>query len=342
MSKYITLTGLGHFLTQLKSDKFKATDSKYGAIKIGYNGGQADNTNKKYPVQLDSNNKAFVNVPWVDTTYTFGLGIVNESSTGLKLNLKDFNKSTYEGQYTTPSNTNNFHSVCMGTPDSLAVSVPWTNNKVTSVDNHYLPVGKDQSNTSSKFYKISIDEAGHISSYSTVSKSDILSLGIADNDPVEIEDITYSSIKSLIKNNNLIPGKKYCITDYTAVISNGNNYEINHNTQNIVVTSAKKIFKIIVKALSNNKLSENAKIQFSNGYFNIKYNIHNDPGKFPWIDSLEGKGVIYYMEDEWGNKAPYDFKNIKFNNKFTFYSSGDLSQDTSLGSDVNNNIIYLT
>ncbi len=26
----------------------------------------------------------------------------------------------------------------------------------------------------------------------------------------------------------------------------------------------------------------------------------------------EGKGVIYYMKDEWGNECPYDFKNIQF------------------------------
>ena len=39
-----------------------ATSSEIGGIKIGYTA-----TGKKYPVALDANNKAYVNVPWVDT-----------------------------------------------------------------------------------------------------------------------------------------------------------------------------------------------------------------------------------------------------------------------------------
>lgn len=33
--------------------------------------------------------------------------------------------------------------------------------------------------------------------------------------------------------------------------------------------------------------------------------------------SHTGRGVIYYMKDEWGNEAPYDFKNIMFSRYFT-------------------------
>ena len=39
-----------------------ATASEIGGIKIGYT-----QNDKKYPVELDTNNKAYVNVPWVDT-----------------------------------------------------------------------------------------------------------------------------------------------------------------------------------------------------------------------------------------------------------------------------------
>lgn len=60
----------------------------------------------------------------------------------------------------------------------------------------------------------------------------------------------------------------------------------------------------------------------------LKYCIDNDTNRFDWADLDNGKGVIYYMKDEWGNECPYDFKNIKFNGKFTF-TGGD-STDMSL------------
>lgn len=46
----------------------EATSQALGGIKVGYT-----QNNKNYPVQLDSQ-KAFVNVPWIDTTYTFANG----------------------------------------------------------------------------------------------------------------------------------------------------------------------------------------------------------------------------------------------------------------------------
>ena len=59
---------------------------------------------------------------------------------------------------------------------------------------------------------------------------------------------------------------------------------------------------------------------YSGHYFNendlskwvIKYDIHNDTNKYLWADATNGKGVIYYMKDEFDNECPYDFKNIKF------------------------------
>jgi hypothetical protein len=42
-----------------------ATSDALGGIKLGYS--QSD---KNYPVVLDTNNKAYVNVPWTDTPYT--------------------------------------------------------------------------------------------------------------------------------------------------------------------------------------------------------------------------------------------------------------------------------
>ena len=44
----------------------------------------------------------------------------------------------------------------------------------------------------------------------------------------------------------------------------------------------------------------------------LKYCLDNDTTRFGWADSTNGKGVIYEMEDEWGNRCGYDFKNIQF------------------------------
>lgn len=55
-------------LTDTNTTYSAATASALGLIKIGYNNGTANG--KNYPVQLDTNNKAYVNVPWSDTTYT--------------------------------------------------------------------------------------------------------------------------------------------------------------------------------------------------------------------------------------------------------------------------------
>lgn len=43
----------------------------------------------------------------------------------------------------------------------------------------------------------------------------------------------------------------------------------------------------------------------------LKYCLDNDKTLFDWADT-NGKGVIYYMKDEFGNEAPYDFKNAMF------------------------------
>lgn len=47
--------------------------------------------------------------------------------------------------------------------------------------------------------------------------------------------------------------------------------------------------------------------------WDIKYCLDNDTERFAWADRINGKGVIHYMKDEFGNEAYYDFKNIKFN-----------------------------
>ena len=44
----------------------------------------------------------------------------------------------------------------------------------------------------------------------------------------------------------------------------------------------------------------------------IWYSLDNDTNRFAWADSVNGKGVIYRMIDEFNNDCSYDFKNIQF------------------------------
>ena len=62
--------------------------------------------------------------------------------------------------------------------------------------------------------------------------------------------------------------------------------------------------------------SNKIKTYFSNCDFSaweLKYCLDNDINRFAWADSSsKGRGVVYYMKDEFNNECPYDFKNIQF------------------------------
>ena len=128
--------------------------------------------------------------------------------------------------------------------------------------------------------------------------------------------ITYADLYSLRDNVELIPGTFYRITDYQCTTAQENTIAANHS------------FDIIVQALSNNTLSEVASADHHEGdtYFanhnlaawELKYCLDNDATRFKWADTENGKGVIYYLKDEFNNECPYDFKNIQF-----FDANGD-------------------
>lgn len=153
--------------------------------------------------------------------------------------------------------------------------------------------------------------------------------------------ITWSELKSLRDNSQLIPSQWYKITDYITSTSKSD------------TKSAEKKFDILVQAIDESHLSENAKaiqhpaesgsVNLINGtspdqcqldlegvggtsYFTnsnltaweIKYTLDNDTNRFDWADTVNGTGVIYYMKDEFENEAHYDFKNIMFKRDSAF------------------------
>lgn len=85
----------------------EATDVKLGGILIGYS-----QNGKNYPVLLEDG-KAYVNVPWINTTY----GVASASSAGLI-------KTGY-------TNTGKNYKVQVDTNGNAYVNVPWTDNNTT-------------------------------------------------------------------------------------------------------------------------------------------------------------------------------------------------------------------
>lgn len=165
------------------------------------------------------------------------------------------------------------------------------------------------------------------------------------------EEIRYSSLIDKINNSQLVKGKMYRIIDYETTTTQEN------------TRSAGNKFDLVVTAISTNKLDHRASALVHDGdnYFTaaqsnlekwqIWYDVLNTETLYPWADTRNGKGVIYRMIDEYGNEAPYDFKNIQFyTDKFTgqleyFYTFSyhyliDLPlQDLSLESGCYGNII---
>lgn len=139
---------------------------------------------------------------------------------------------------------------------------------------------------------------------------------IVDFTPISIVNLTYNELKNLRDNSKLKPSQYYRITDFVTTVANDPE-----------ARSAGHPFDLIVLALDKNKLHEecHAIHHESDTYFadcnlaawKIWYCLDNDTTKYAWADTVNGKGVIYRMIDEWGNDCPYDFKNVQFKRYWT-------------------------
>jgi len=124
--------------------------------------------------------------------------------------------------------------------------------------------------------------------------------------------ITYPELLALVNGGQLAPGTWYRITDYQCTTTQDGTQSAGH------------AFDIIVRADDASHLNENAFAAHHDGdtYFAdckleawvLKYCVTNDTNRFAWADAENGKGVVFYMIDEWNNECGYDFKNILFAN----------------------------
>ena len=153
--------------------------------------------------------------------------------------------------------------------------------------------------------------------------------------PVSVCQETYDNLKTMKTNGTLASGVYYRIVDYvtkTNGVCNGNADDLR---------SAEHPFDIIVQAISNTEFSEEAFATRQDGagnYFansdlsawRIWYCFENDVDRFEWADTVNGKGVIYRMIDEFGNDLPYDFKNIQFK-RYKITGTSDQRQSNAIG-----------
>ena len=161
--------------------------------------------------------------------------------------------------------------------------------------------------------------------------------------------VTYENLVKLVKQSKLRWGMLYRLTNYQATV---NSELVNASTRLQVVDSGQNTnhgFDIILRATSNNTLNENCRFMKSvnSEYFEDcaleswegKYSLKNDHTRFEWADE-NGFGVIYYMKDNFGNEAYYDFKNIVFgDDKLFTFNPSDVVRDGSMTGEAKNNVI---
>lgn len=162
-----------------------------------------------------------------------------------------------------------------------------------------------------KKYNEKTVDVGGATGMSGADKAKLSNIAL-DVEQIKAISITYSELKALRDAGNLVPGRQYRITDYHCTTTQADTMSADHQ------------FDIIVVADTNSVLNENARACLHAGdtYFSsngckleswqLKYCIDNDDTRFAWADTTNGKGVIFFMKDEWSNECPYDFKNIMF------------------------------
>lgn len=167
--------------------------------------------------------------------------------------------------------------------------------------------------------------------------------------------VTYDELVNMETNGYLKPGMYYRITDYVTTYSDFNEeaeygaaegslceYYAYEEGINMNGSSIEKPFDLIVQAISKNEISPKAHAIQHDGdtYFQncdlskweIWYTTSNNNNNY----FFSTKGTIYRMIDEFGNDAPYDFKNIKWEGWFTF----GYGTDHSLYGNCKGNKIY--
>lgn len=109
-------------------------------------------------------------------------------------------------------------------------------------------------------------------------------------------------------------------------------YERDPNTDDWIFKQQYALTPIVVEdgELIVSPIPETKLVPVNMNAWELKYCLDNDKELFDWA-ATDGKGVIYYLKDEFGNEAPYDFKNVMFQRKNITSVSNDILSYFTLG-----------
>ena len=159
------------------------------------------------------------------------------------------------------------------------------------------------------------------------------------------KEVKYSTLKLLRDRGKLIPGMMYRLIDYTCTVANNTEARaVNHPFDIILTADTESSLSEIARACLHKNddyySAENCNANLS--AWELRYTLDNDSERFGWADEENGKGVIYWLRDDWGNEAPYDFKQIQFKRYKITNINSDIYQeyllDTYTHGSVNNYI----
>ena len=235
-------------------------------------------------------------------TYRWGGSTMVEISKGLEIGTTTGTAADGKVVNDHVNNTNNPHGVTKSQVGLGNVG----NFKAVSTEASQGLTDTEKSNARSNIGAASAEQVAEMEDVTAAALTDL------DERTKKAVETTWAELVALRDSQQLIPGMWYRITDYQTT------------TTQAATQSAGHQFDIIVRADDVNVLNENAYAAKHSGdtYFTnagakleaweLKYCLDNDTNKYAWADGTNGKGVIYWMKDEWDNECPYDFKNIMF------------------------------
>ena len=94
-------------------------------------------------------------------------------------------------------------------------------------------------------------------------------------------------------------------------------YEYDYDLDDLVFREQYALTPVVVEddILTVSPVPETKTVPVNMNAWELKYCLDNDKELFAWADT-NGKGVVYYMKDEFGNEAPYDFKNVMYQRRY--------------------------